>query len=80
MYNIDVLTEVNFWRDYLSGGKPRIVFDFGCQKLVVATELLSGSVTWPGVPDDARAFTHTAYEEDLFTMVELAELDDANNE
>lgn len=76
MYNIDVLTEVNFWRDVLSSGKPRIVLDFGGQHLTISTELLNTTVSWPGVPDDAKAFTHVRYEEDLFTLAELEALDD----
>lgn len=76
MYNEALLTELNFWRDYLSGGRPRLHFDFGEQSLMVSTTLLSASVDWPGVPDDARPFTHIAYEEDLFTRIELSELED----
>jgi hypothetical protein len=71
MYNANVLTEVNFWRDFLSGGTPRIFFDFGGQQLVITTELLNTALAWPGVPDDAKSFTHTRYEEDLFTQIEL---------
>ncbi|MBM3301595.1 MAG: HNH endonuclease, partial [Deltaproteobacteria bacterium] len=40
MYNINVLKEVNFWRDYLSDGSPRIIFKFGSQNLVVQTEMM----------------------------------------
>lgn len=80
MYNEQVLREVNFWRDYLSRGRPRIVFDFGEQTMMVQAELLRSTVEWPGVPDDARPFTHTRYEEDLFTQVELNQLDDEPEE
>jgi hypothetical protein len=76
MYNEGLLTEVNFWREYLSGGRPRIRLDFGDQSLMIATKLLSMSLDWPGVPDDAKPFTHIEYEEDLFTSAELAEFED----
>jgi hypothetical protein len=76
MYNEQVLSEVNFWRDFLSGGRPRIVFSFGQQSLMVSTELLHTQLEWPGVPGDARPFTHRRYEEDLFTWAELGELDE----
>tara|TARA_A100000171_G_scaffold51536_4_gene66167 strand:+ start:221 stop:466 length:246 start_codon:yes stop_codon:yes gene_type:complete len=76
MYNEQVLREVNFWRDFLSDGRPRLVFNFGEQSLMVQSELLSGSIEWPGVPDDARPFTYTKYEEDLFTQVELDQLEE----
>jgi hypothetical protein len=76
MYNEGVLREVNFWRDYLSRGRPRIKFGFGDQSLMIDTEILRTSIEWPGVPDDARPFTHLAYEEDLFTTIELDELAD----
>ena len=71
MFNNNVLTEVNFWRDFLSGGTPRIFFDFGNQSLAVGTELLSTSVAWPGVPDDAKPFTNVRYDENLFTIGQL---------
>ena len=73
MYNSDVLTEVNQWRDFLSGGRPRIVLDFGIQKLAVETKLLELSLDWPGVADDAKPFTHLQYEEDLWSIAELGE-------
>lgn len=76
MYNEQVLREVNFWRDFLSDGRPRIVLDFGEQRLMIDTTLIGGDVEWPGVPHDARAFTHTTFEEDLFTRVELDQLVD----
>ncbi len=72
MYNANVLTEVNFWRDFLSNGTPRIVFDYGGgQHLTISTELLNTTLSWPGVPNDAKSFTHISYEEDLFTLAEL---------
>ncbi len=77
MYNINVLTETSFWRDFLSGGRPRMVFAFGGQNLAVSTELLSATVVWPGVPDDARPFTHVRYEEDLFSQAELNSIEEA---
>lgn len=70
MYNIDVLKEVNFWRDYLSDRSPRIIFKFGSQNLIVQTEMMSAEVRWPGVPDDAESFRHIRYEDDLFTYTE----------
>ena len=70
MYNINVLKEVNFWRDYLSDGSPRIIFKFGSQNLIVQTEMMSAEVCWPGVPDDTEFFKHVRYEDDLFTYAE----------
>ena len=80
MYNELVLREVNFWRDYLSHGSPRMVFNFDDQALMVGTEIMRCSIEWPGVPDDARPFTHVAYEEDLFTSIELDEFEDADEQ
>ena len=70
MYNINVLTEVNFWRDFLSDGQPRFTLSYGKQSLAVATEPLNSSIVWPGVPDDATPFTMARYDEDLFTRSE----------
>jgi hypothetical protein len=70
MRNIDYLTEVNFWRDYLSRGTPRIVLSFGDQSAIISTEFLSFSIDWPGVPGDDESFRNVNYKEDLFTKVE----------
>lgn len=71
MYNIDVLTEVNFWREFLSDSSPRVIMRFGPQSLIVDTRIMSVRATWPGVPDDARAVTFTRAEDDLFTSAEF---------
>jgi hypothetical protein len=76
MYNEKVLVEVNFWRTYLSGARPRIICDFGGQSLMIGAELLHADIRWPGVPDDALPFTDSVYEEDLFTIAEISGLGD----
>ena len=70
MRNINYLTEVNFWRDYLSGGTPRIVLNFGDQSAIISTEFLYFDMNWPGVPGDDKSFANVAYEDDLFTKAE----------
>src|SRR5260370_17146326 len=74
MYNITVLAEVNFWREFLADGGPRIIMRFGGQSLVVDAEMMSVTVSWPGVPDDARPVTYTRAEDDLFTTAEYDDL------
>jgi hypothetical protein len=70
MYNRDLLVEVNFWRNYLSDGQPRIVYKCDGQALVIATTLLQSKVTWPGVPDDTIEFRNVQIPETLFTLQE----------
>jgi hypothetical protein len=72
MRNYKYLSEVNFWRDYLSNGSPRIVLNFGDQSAVIGTELLAFDVSWPGVPGDDMEFKNRTYPEDLFSTSELA--------
>jgi hypothetical protein len=80
MYNFDVLKEMGFWREYLSDGQPRITLRFGGQSLVLSTELQTFDVSWPGVPDDAKAVSYQGAEDDLFTSAEFADLmDEAEN-
>jgi len=74
MYNINVLAEVNFWREFLADRGPRIIMKFGAQSLVVDAEMMSVTVSWPGVPDDARPVTYTRAEDDLFTTAEYDDL------
>lgn len=76
MYNYNILSELNFWRDFLSQGRPRIMMNIGQQHLTIGTTLLQTELTWPGVPDDQRPFKNVAIPEDLFTVHELDEMDE----
>jgi len=76
MCNFDVLKEVQFWRDFLSQGKPRITCLYGGQALVIDNILMSGSITWPEVVGDEAIRMAASYEEDLLTLAELYEASD----
>ena len=76
MYNFDVLKEVQFWRDFLSQGKPRITCLFGGQALVINNDLMSASVTWPEVVGDQANRMAASYNDDLFTLADLNEAND----
>lgn len=73
MYNDLYLREVNFWRDYLSKGTPRIILDFGSQAAMVDAQLLSFNMRWAGIPGDDKPFTNQVPEEDLFSLMDLEE-------
>lgn len=77
MFNYDLLKEVNFWRDFLSNGEPRIIFPFGKgQKIIVLTKMMQAEIEWPGIPQEyAKPFTNVEYEETLFSFDALARLD-----
>jgi len=64
---------VNFWRDFLSDGEPRIILRFGkASGIIIPTTLLSSNVQWPGIPEEfAKPFTNIEYEDDLFTSAAL---------
>lgn len=81
-FNYDLLGEVNFWRDYLSGGKPRILMSFGPEQLlIVETGLLNGTVTWPGIPAMyAKPFKNVDYLDDLFSWAEMSQVQSAVDE
>jgi hypothetical protein len=70
MYNINVLQEVNFWRDFLSGGKPRLILRLDGQSVIVETALVHTQLRWPGVPGDATSFRGLYYDDDLFSAAE----------
>lgn len=67
MYNVNVHKEVHFWRDFLSDGSPRIIFDFGNQSIVIPTGLIQPTIEWPGVFDDMPKVESIEYEDDLFS-------------
>jgi hypothetical protein len=76
MYNFDVLQDVQFWRDYLSGSSPRIIARFGGgQALVIENDLISTTVTWPTVRDDLGNRLQATYEDDLFSLADLQEIE-----
>lgn len=83
LYNHGLLVEVNFWRDLLAEGQPRIIYRFDRQKLVIGTTLVQAEVLWPGVPGDRQSFRNVVIPENLFSLAELnelAELEDADDE
>ena len=71
LFNDAYLKEVHFWRDFLSGGKPRFIFSYGKQSCVVESELVSCSVNWPGIPKDAQVFSNQEFSDDLFSFAEF---------
>jgi hypothetical protein len=73
MFNSAYLKEINFWRDFLADGKPRIVLNFDDQSAVIQGEALTFTVQWPGIPADTLSFASDSREEDLFTLAELNE-------
>jgi hypothetical protein len=73
MYNSAYLAEVNFWREFLSQGKPRIILDFGSQSAIVQTNLVPVEMEWPGVIGDEKAVSFDVVEDDLFTSAEFSE-------
>ncbi len=78
MFNYDLLAEVQFWRDFLSVSRPRIIMSFGPnQFIVVSTTLMEGIVTWPGIPAEyAKPFKNIEYVDDLFSWAEFSALED----
>lgn len=79
MFNYDLLGEIQFWRDFLGGSSPRIVLRFGPyerQYLVIRTNLMEGTVAWPGIPaEHAKPFRNVEYVDDLFSWAEYERLD-----
>lgn len=73
MWNDLYLGEVNFWRDYLSDGRPTIVLNFGDQSAIIGTRLLAFEVNWPGIPGDSKPFANQTYDQDLFSNAEYKE-------
>jgi hypothetical protein len=81
MFNYDLLEEVSFWRDFLSGGTPRIICTFGKQQqIIVSTTLASTEVEWPGIPEEfLKPFKNVEYEDDLFSAAEYAQIDNESD-
>jgi len=72
MYNFDFLQEVQFWRDFLSQGQPRITCLFGKQALIIENNLINTKINWPKIEDDQANRMAASYEDDLFSLADLS--------
>jgi len=74
MYNYDLLEELNFWRDFLSDGKPRISMDFGnAQRIMISTTLMSSEIAWPGIPEEfAKPFRNCVFRGNVIAIPKLS--------
>lgn len=81
-FNHNVLSDLQFWRDFLSDGQPRITLKYDkYQMAVIGSSLMRAEVLWPGMPEDfAKAFKNVDFSEDLFSLSELAELEAAQED
>jgi hypothetical protein len=71
MYNDLYLSEVHFWRDYLSQRKPQIVLNFGNQSAIIDTsQLLNFDIEWLGIANDTKQFKNQVCTHDLFSLNE----------
>jgi hypothetical protein len=72
LFNYDLLGEMQFWRDFLSGSSARMTLRFSeMSALVISTSLLEGSVAWPGIPAEyAMPFSNVHFVDDLFSWAE----------
>lgn len=73
LFNYDLLGDVQFWRDYLSGSSTRIVLGFGprVDRLIILTDLMQGTVEWPGIPPEHDLpFRNVSYVDDLLSWAE----------
>ncbi len=81
IYNKELWRELSFWRQYLSGKHPRIIFKFSESEAVhVTASFVESTIEWPGLPEEtATHFDNTDYEETLLTSID-AMLDAADDE
>ena len=82
LFNYNLLGDLQFWRDYLGGSSARIVLSFGpnVDRLIVLTNLMRGTVSWPGIPPEHDLpFRNVSYLDDLLSWAE-AELPDSDGD
>ena len=74
MYNLDVLSEVHFWRAFLSQGSPRIILKFGRrQSVVIDSHILAVDATWPAILGDTKRRMKVHYDDDLLSIADYNE-------
>lgn len=76
MFNYDLLGEVNFWRDFLSGSRSQITMQFSkSQRIIISTSMMQSEVNWLGIPEEyAMPFKNVDYEADPLDEDEMIEL------
>lgn len=76
-HNYDLLGDVQFWRDFLSDNKPRVLLSFGRkQYIAIDNAMMVGEIAWPGMPEEhAKPFKNVQPPETLFTWAELEQLE-----
>lgn len=81
-HNYDLLADIQFWRNYLSDGTPRILLPFGGKQYVeIANRLMETTVQWPGMPEKhAKPFKNVFLPETLFSLAEIDQLEDLGDE
>jgi hypothetical protein len=81
MWNIDMLEELNFWREFFFQGRPRLIIPFGdFTAISISANFLSENVRWPGVPPErAKSFKNAVVEEDLFELAALDRIDNTDD-
>ena len=71
MYNWEYLQEIQLWREFLTGAKPRQSLRFGKQAIVIENTLLKENIMWVGVPNDEKDFVSQKHSEDLFSFADI---------
>jgi hypothetical protein len=72
----------HFWRDFLSGGEPRIILQFGPESaIIISTTMMSSEIEWPGIPKEfAKPFENVEYDDNLFTAAQAQEFEGEESE
>jgi hypothetical protein len=69
IYNPQYIDRVQFWREVLTGSRPRVAIHAGGQRLTIQNELLTCEVSWPGVPNDSLALDAGPVQDDLLSLL-----------
>lgn len=71
IYNEGYLDRLWFWKDFLSGGGPRLTIKTGEQSILVEATYSTTEVRWPGIPGDVLNVKAEPAEETLFSILDL---------
>jgi len=76
IYNGQYIDRIQFWRDFITGGRPRVVLRVGGQRLTIENEVLTCDITSPGVPNDALVLDAGPVPDDLLSLLDAGDLVD----
>jgi hypothetical protein len=75
IYNGQYIDRIQFWREVITGGRPRVIIRVDGQRLTIDNEVLICDITSPGIPGDSLTLDAGPVADDLFSLLDAGDFD-----